>query len=134
MKCSRCGECCKETEMLLSKADVKRLEKAGHDPEAFAYSDAEGYVRLRNRKGYCFFYDKIGNHCKVYGVRPAGCRLYPVIYSEEEGVVGDDICPERNTVSRAEKKRKGVRLMRLLGRIDKEAENTSLSHKTDKQS
>ncbi|MFQ6080555.1 MAG: YkgJ family cysteine cluster protein [Candidatus Bathyarchaeia archaeon] len=29
MRCSNCGKCCERTEMLLSKEDIKRLERAG---------------------------------------------------------------------------------------------------------
>ena len=134
MRCSRCGKCCEETEMLLSRADMSRLEKAGHDLEGFARLDKQGYVRLRNRKGYCVFFDPRKSRCTVYRNRPSGCRVYPVIQSEGEGAIVDDVCPMRHTVTRSELERKGRRVARLLKRIDREARNACLSHERVKQS
>jgi Fe-S-cluster containining protein len=134
MRCSHCGKCCEETEMLLSRADTKRLERAGYDTRKFARQDKDGYARLRNRHGFCVFYDVERRRCRVYRFRPLGCRVYPVIFSEEEGVVVDDICPVRETVSRVELELKGKIVVRLLRRIDREAENSCLLHRTVKQS
>jgi Fe-S-cluster containining protein len=134
MRCSRCGKCCEETEMLLSQADMNRLEKAGHDTKGFARRDKQGYVRLRNQRGYCIFYDPRRNRCIVYRHRPSGCRVYPVIQSEEEGTVADDVCPMRHTVTPSELERKGRRVAQLLKRIDREAKNACLSHERIKQS
>jgi len=44
------------------------------------------------------------------------------MYSEEGGIVLDDLCPERNTVTEIEKERKGKQLLKLLKRIDSEAQ------------
>jgi len=35
MLCSHCGRCCEKTEMLLSRADVKRLETLGYSRKEF---------------------------------------------------------------------------------------------------
>jgi len=109
--------------MLLSKADIERLEKAGHRRELFVRYDKHGFARLRNHKGYCVFYDLEKNRCKVYKYRPLGCRIYPVIYSEEDGIIVDDLCPMKNTVSNSELKKKGKKLVELLKKIDNEAES-----------
>ena len=45
-----------------------------------------------------------------------------MIYCEEEGVVVDNICPMQDTVQRAELRRKGSRVVKLLKEIDSEAE------------
>jgi Fe-S-cluster containining protein len=134
MRCSHCGKCCKETEMLLSRADIARLENAGHNSTRFARQDRQGYSRLRNRGGHCVFHDTKKNRCRVYGKRPLGCRVYPVIFSEEDGIVVDSICPRRETVTSAELKQKGKTVVRLLRQIDREAEKLCLLHKTVKQS
>lgn len=112
--------------MLLSRADVKRLERAGYEAHKFVGQDKQGYTKLRNRHGFCVFYDAERHRCRIYRFRPLGCRVYPVIFSEEEGVVVDDICPVRETVSRVELERKGKIVVRLLRRIDREAENSCL--------
>jgi Fe-S-cluster containining protein len=107
--------------MLLSEEDIRLLEKAGYNQEKFAHFTKQGYAQLRNQQGYCIFYDPEKHRCKVYKHRPLGCRIYPVIYSEEEGVIVDDLCPESNTVSAAEVEHKTAKLTKLLQRIDNEA-------------
>jgi len=121
MRCSHCGVCCEKTEMLLSKADIQLLKSAGHEREEFVCVNGQGFAQLRNRRGHCVFYRTDKRRCGVYRYRPLGCRIYPVIYSMQEGVIVDDLCPLAETVSRAEIDCEAERLMRLLRRIDSEA-------------
>ena len=126
MHCTNCGVCCTETEMLLSKKDIKRLEKRGISQREFVRFDRQGYLLLKNRDGYCFFYDRKKRRCSVYIDRPLGCRVYPVIFDEEKGIVLDTICEARGSISEGEKRLKGKRVTRLLEIIDREAlERTS---------
>ncbi len=118
--CSHCGVCCEKTEMMLSNTDIRRLERSGHDRQKFVRYDRHGFARLRNRHGLCVFYCVEKRRCQAYNQRPLGCRIYPIIYSEQEGIVVDDLCPMQNTVSKIELKRQGKKLMKLLQRIDKE--------------
>jgi Fe-S-cluster containining protein len=121
MRCSNCGVCCTETEMLLSKRDIKRLEKIGFGQSLFVVFDKHGYALLRNREGYCFFYDRLNHQCSVYVDRPAGCRVYPVILDEDKGIILDSICESRKSIAQSEKNLKGKRVIRLLKIIDSEA-------------
>jgi uncharacterized protein len=121
MDCSNCGVCCTETEMLLSKKDIKRLEKMGFSEKDFARYDKQGYVTLKNRDGYCVFYDLKNRQCSVYADRPSGCRVYPVIIDEDKGIVFDNICECVNTIGEREKALKGKKVVKLLERIDSEA-------------
>ncbi len=121
MHCSHCGVCCEKTEMLLSNADIERLERLNHDRQKFVRYDRHGFARLKNCHGLCVFYDVEKCRCKIYRHRPLGCQIYPVVYSEQEGIVGDDLCPMKDTISEIELKRKGKKLMKLLQRIDNEA-------------
>ena len=123
MRCSNCGVCCTETEMLLSKKDIKRLEKKGFSQKQFVQYDNQGYAQLKNRDGYCVFYDLKNQQCSIYVNRPAGCRVYPVILDEEIGIILDDICESRNSITLSEKRRKGKRVIGLLEVIDAEALN-----------
>lgn len=118
--CSHCGMCCEKTEMLLSRADIRLLERAGYDREKFVRFNRQGFAQLRNSQGCCIFYHIERHRCKVYRHRPLGCRIYPVIYSEEEGVIVDDLCPLAGTVSKREIESKAEDLRRLLRRIDSE--------------
>jgi Fe-S-cluster containining protein len=122
MPCSHCGVCCEKTEMMLSNTDVERLERLGYDRQKFVRYDRHGFARLRNRHGLCVFYDVEKCRCQTYGQRPSGCRIYPVIYSEQEGIVVDDLCPMQNTVSKIQLKKEGKKLIELLQRIDNEAQ------------
>lgn len=121
MRCSHCGVCCTETEMLLSKEDIKRLVTRGYRQNQFVHYDEAGYGVLKNRDGYCVFYDRVKRRCHVYLDRPAGCRVYPVIVDEEKGIVLDTICESRNSICEEEKARKGKRVVKLLEVIDFEA-------------
>ncbi|MGB9135282.1 MAG: YkgJ family cysteine cluster protein [Candidatus Bathyarchaeia archaeon] len=121
MRCSRCGICCEETEMLLSNAEIERLERMGYKRQRFARYDKQGFARLRNHHGFCVFYDVAERRCEIYKHRPLGCRIYPIIFSEQEGIVVDDLCPMKNTVSIMELRRKGKKVMQLLQRMDNEA-------------
>ncbi len=123
MRCSHCGICCTETEMLLSNEDIKRLEKQGFHKKYFMKIDKQGYAQLKNRNGYCVFYDIEKRQCSIYTERPEGCRVYPVILDEDVGIIIDDICPEKTSIILKEKKEKGKEVIKLLERIDAEAKS-----------
>lgn len=131
MHCSHCGVCCEKTEMMLSIADVDVLEGLGHNRQNFVLHDRHGFFRLRNRHGFCVFYDFEKCRCKIYKHRPLGCRIYPVVYSDKEGIVVDDLCPMKSTVSEMELKRKGRKVIELLRRIDSEAISRSIRRTTE---
>jgi len=122
MHCSHCGICCTETEMLLSKEDIKRIEKKGFHKKYFLKIDKEGYAQLKNRNGYCVFYDLEKRQCRIYPDKPSGCGVYPVILDEDIGIIIDEICPEKATITPEEKEEKGKAVINLIKVIDAEAE------------
>jgi Fe-S-cluster containining protein len=108
--------------MLLSTADITRLERKGYSGAFFARLDSGGYVTLRNYRGYCVFYDVEKRRCKVHADRPLGCHIYPVIYDEKkEVIVVDSICPAQSTVTEKQKVKRGKKVLKLLKKIDSEA-------------
>jgi len=107
--------------MLLSEEDVRLLVKAGFSGERFLRYDRHGCAVLRNRGGHCVFYDVERRRCKAYKIRPLGCRVYPVVYTEENVAVVDDLCPMGRTVSKIELRKKGEKVGELLRRIELEA-------------
>ena len=121
MRCLRCGVCCRETEMLLSTEDIERLGRKGYRKEFFVRFDRAGYVKLRNRQGYCVFYDVEKRLCKVRADRPLGCRIYPVVYDEEKGILVDSICSAQSSVTEKQKAARGRNVLVLLEKIDAEA-------------
>lgn len=107
--------------MLLANEDIERLERKGYSKTFFVQFDSEGYAKLRNHRGYCIFYDTETKRCKVYRDRPAGCRLYPVIYYEGKGIDVDTLCSARSKWSREQIEKKGKKVIKLLKAIDEEA-------------
>lgn len=120
--------------MLLSAKDIERLESKGYHSNFFVRFDSEGYANLRNKRGYCVFYDTEKRRCKVRAHRPAGCHIYPVIYHEDKGIIVDAICPSRDSVTEKQKAKKGEKLLKLLKTIDAEAERRRMSKPTRKHS
>jgi Fe-S-cluster containining protein len=98
------------------------LSKKGFNQNQFVNYDKQGYVQLKNRDGYCIFYDLKNRQCNVYIDRPAGCRVYPVILHEEKGIILDNICQSRKSITQSEKNLKGKRVIKLLEIIDAEAQ------------
>ena len=87
--------CCYETEMLLLEDDVERIVALGYKEDYFAI-ESDGFKMLRNSSsGRCVFHD--GKKCTIYSNRPAGCRLYPIIFDEDlNHAVKDGLCPYRD--------------------------------------
>ncbi len=121
MHCLRCGVCCHETEMLLSSKDIERIEKLGYTRNFFVRFDNKGYATLKNHHGHCVFYNPEKRRCTVRTQRPAGCRIYPVIYDEDRGITVDTICPSRNTLTDKQQTKRGEKVIKLLKSIDDEA-------------
>jgi len=117
MQCSNCGRCCESTEMMLSQEDIERLERLGFSREDFTVTGSDGLPRLRNVGERCYFYGSEEKKCQVYEHRPLGCFLYPVIYSNDEGVITDEFCPMRHTISKRELETKGQILLKHLEKI-----------------
>lgn len=86
-----CVRCCLETQMLLSPADLLRIERLGYERADFAVKAADGWC-LKNVSGCCVFLAKDG--CTIYPHRPEGCHLYPLIYDEtSRQAILDYLCP-----------------------------------------
>jgi len=127
MRCSNCGKCCEKTAMELSSDDVKRLEEAGYRREEFTVLD-DGAIRLRNLEGWCYFYSLADKKCRVYGKRPLGCHLYPIVYLLNEGAIVDELCPMGQTISKQELRKKEKILEKLLKTIDNERARATLNY------
>ena len=92
-----CHLCCLNTRMTLTESDVHRLEAAGH--EGFARLNRSGDLELVNRDGACIFLED--GACRVYQIRPEGCRFYPFVVDLGSGaVLRDDECPHREEFQR----------------------------------
>jgi len=96
-KCKDCGLCCIDTEMMISDKDIKLIiKKASYKLKKndFVIMNKNGFLQLKNVKRQCFFFDEKLKTCKIYEVRPQGCRFFPLIYDkEQEKCILDDECP-----------------------------------------
>lgn len=115
--CLSCGLCCKNTEMLLTEDNVKRIESLGYRREEFA-ERKNGLYFLRNINGHCYFYDPEGRGCKIYKYRPLGCSVYPVVMDVDKmREVVDDYCPLSWSISRREVMEAGIILRHIVSKI-----------------
>ena len=94
--CKNCGKCCQETEMMISKEDIRLIENKvlNVSKEDFAELNDEGIYQLINKENHCIFLDMTSKLCRIYEYRPKGCRFYPIIYDyENETCIYDQECP-----------------------------------------
>lgn len=113
--------------MPLSAEDIERIEREGYRKNFFVQFE-EGYPVLRNLNNYCVFYDVENQRCRIYHSRPLGCRLYPVVYDEQKGIVVDAICSAKGTGNEEKIARRGLKVIKLLQKMDAEAENRRNLH------
>jgi Fe-S-cluster containining protein len=71
--CTRCGKCCGDVVIPLTKEDVRRIEGAGHS--GFYTDTWIGTKVMLMRDGKCLFYGNGG--CSIYDIRPRICREFP---------------------------------------------------------
>jgi Predicted Fe-S-cluster oxidoreductase len=114
-RCIMCGICCIGTEMELLAEDIERIAARGYRVEDFA-EEKDGIYRLKNIDGHCVFYDPKTRTCKIYDIRPVGCRLYPLVY-DGRSVTVDKTCPTWDTVPRSEIERLGPYVLRFLDEV-----------------
>jgi uncharacterized protein len=84
-KCSRCTQCCGDTEtrtrhVLLFEKEAERISKSTSKPiEAFARRIASHepylYEMRKGKEGKCVFLER--KDCTIYALRPLVCRYYP---------------------------------------------------------
>ena len=109
--------------MLLSAGDIDRLKRKGYGEDFFVLFDKEGYATLRNLQNHCVFYDVGNQRCTVYHSRPLGCRIYPVIYDEQKGIVIDEVCRAKGKMKEEQIARRGRKVLKLLEKIDAQAKS-----------
>jgi hypothetical protein len=77
--------------MPLTLVDIKRISKQGYRFKDFVVK-RKRESHLKNSNDRCVFLRD--NECIIYSFRPEGCRLYPLVYNENNGkVVIHDFCP-----------------------------------------
>lgn len=109
------------TEMELSEEDIERLERIGYSREEFSIVGEDGIPLLRNVGKWCYFHDSDRRFCRVYANRPLGCRLYPIVYSNDGGVTVDPLCSMAWTMCEDELRAKGSEMIELVKTLENEA-------------
>lgn len=85
--CTRCANCCKTLEIMLTDADAQRIaEHLDMTPDAFAeaYLATDNNGNSKFRQQPCPFLGG-DDRCRIYGVRPTDCQEYP--FTHKEGFV-----------------------------------------------
>ena len=99
-----CSACCRETTMPLTISEAKRLSRrTGMAVETFTW-EHNGVLTLLNDETTraCVFLLTASSDpgaegmCSVYGVRPEGCRKYPIVLNPKDEAILDDGCPHRS--------------------------------------
>lgn len=116
-RCTGCGNCCRDTVVCLTDADIQRIVAAtGKSPGEFVrffgeeevemdkrsplwvrFDGGRAIMALRWAAGHCIFLDD-DNRCTIYEHRPLTCRQYPFnVELSETGAI------ERLSLARAVK-------------------------------
>jgi Fe-S-cluster containining protein len=77
-RCRKCGLCCREQPADLDEKEQQQIEAKGFTGFSVdrAADGLEGLFIRRKKDGSCFFLTK-DNECRIYDIRPAGCRIQP---------------------------------------------------------
>ena len=109
-KCKDCGICCKQTEMILSEADTALIlndASLNLKREDFVEINNDGFFQLKIVKGFCVFLEISTKLCKIYKLRPQGCKFYPLIYDLSiNKCVLDKDCPRSDIFYETSRKAK----------------------------
>jgi Fe-S-cluster containining protein len=96
-RCTGCGNCCRDTVVCVTDADVRRIiEGTGRSPMEFVrfythdevsmstsdplwvnFADRKAVMGLRSIHDRCWFLDHQTNLCTIYEHRPVTCRDHP---------------------------------------------------------
>ncbi|MFX1257541.1 MAG: YkgJ family cysteine cluster protein [Promethearchaeota archaeon] len=116
-KCYNCGNCCLDTEMILSKEDIDLILKNSLNDlrkENFVFKNNNGYFQLKNIDHHCVFFDILSKTCKMYEIRPQGCRYYPLIYDYDKNkCIFDNNCPRTHLFYQNDLFKKRCKKLRL---------------------
>ncbi len=124
-----CFECCKETEMIVTNEEVETIVKKGFKREEFI-QEVDGFLELRNFKGACVFLRE--GKCRIYDIRPQGCKFYPLIYDvENECVIVDKDCPHHRDIRIKKHKKLFAEIKEYVKKLLKEQENRKKREKKD---
>jgi Fe-S-cluster containining protein len=97
-ECQACGACC-HMRVNLGKDDVGRILRYSRDIgiDKVVMESSRGRYWLKRNSGECCFLTHSGgtSRCRIYGIRPVACRLYPLIPSGER-LKTDPLCPGFN--------------------------------------
>ena len=84
--------------MMLIRSDIEKIIDLGYKEEDFSYRDEDGFTKLRNINGECFFLKE--NKCTIYDDRPQGCKFYPIIFDIDfNKAIIDPECPLHGSVA-----------------------------------
>lgn len=81
-RCRKCGLCCREQPADLSEKEQQQIEAKGFTGFSVEADEGiEGPFIRRKKDRSCFFLTK-DNECRIYEIRPSGCRIQPFIITD----------------------------------------------------
>ena len=100
--CTKCGNCCREMQPVLTATDIRRLARKMKRPiktfvSRYLKKAPDGQAGLIFKARPCPFLRQ--RHCTVYEVRPRDCRSYPHLHRREfvcrtmQAVFNYGVCP-----------------------------------------
>ncbi|MFX1280195.1 MAG: YkgJ family cysteine cluster protein [Promethearchaeota archaeon] len=99
-KCKDCGNCCLDTEMILSRKDIDIIITNYHAnlrENDFIFLNNANLYQLKNYKEHCIFFEPSRKECMIYDYRPRGCAFYPLIFDLDiKKCKLDDDCPRKS--------------------------------------
>lgn len=97
--------------MVLTPSDIERIKEHGFKKEDFV-EIVDGFFKLKNVEGHCVFLRE--GRCAIYGYRPIGCSLYPIVIEVDTGDITLDYeCPLAATTT-LEELNKARRFIQLI--------------------
>jgi len=96
--CLKCGNCCKVSKPLLSKADISRIAKHLNEPprtirEKYLMQNEDGDWTINASP--CPFLGE-ANECQIYSARPTNCKGFP--YTHKSGFASRSYQHAANTI------------------------------------
>jgi len=83
MRCKKCGHCCRNLVVELSRKDLLRI------PYSYVTKDEEfGLVMAQDSRGYCKALDKKKMICKLHKIKPDICSEFEA--GEGQCLFGED--------------------------------------------
>ena len=76
--CGTCNLCCRKYagNRFVTRGEIRKIAASGAT-DFFQKKPEFDFFVLKDKAGYCMFYDRKAGRCSIYTCRPADCRFFP---------------------------------------------------------